>query len=409
MPPPGPTAMRRHLALLLTSTLGLALLLAGSSAAAPLGSRIDSTRQAIYQRESREGVLTDTLVAYDGRIDSLEGDIRGLARRQGALRARLVAKRAHLGRIRVRQDVVRRRLDWLRRRLGVSEKALGERLVELYKADEPDALTVVLQADGFADLLERTDFLERVSEQDQRIVRRVRRLKAEAEQQSRELATLEQQAAAAAAEIGAHRDEVVAAKGRLVRSRAGLQRARETQAALLARVRATRSRLEGDLGSLQATRASAKRRLARQAAEMDSGPSAGGGPAPDAGPIKRGSGGLIYPVSGSIVSPFGMRWGRLHAGIDIAAPSGTPIRAAADGRVVLMGPTSGYGNYTCVAHSGSLQTCYAHQSRFGTSVGASVSQGDVIGYVGCTGHCFGDHLHFETRKNDTPVDPMGRL
>ena len=70
-----------------------------------------------------------------------------------------------------------------------------------------------------------------------------------------------------------------------------------------------------------------------------------------------------------------MRWGRLHAGVDIAVPTGTPIRAAQSGRVVLLGWTGGYGNYTCIQHTGGLSTCYAHQSRYATSSGASVSQG----------------------------------
>jgi murein DD-endopeptidase MepM/ murein hydrolase activator NlpD len=127
------------------------------------------------------------------------------------------------------------------------------------------------------------------------------------------------------------------------------------------------------------------------------------------GSFKQGSGQLGWPVNGPVVSPFGMRWGRLHAGIDIAVPSGTPIHAADGGRVILMGWVGGYGNYTCIQHTGSLSSCYAHQSSFATSNGASVSQGQVIGYVGCTGHCFGDHLHFETRVNGAPVDPMGYL
>jgi murein DD-endopeptidase MepM/ murein hydrolase activator NlpD len=128
-----------------------------------------------------------------------------------------------------------------------------------------------------------------------------------------------------------------------------------------------------------------------------------------AGPIRQGSGTLIWPVNGPVASPFGQRWGRLHAGVDIAAPAGTPIRAADSGRVVLQGWTGGYGNYTCIQHGGSLSTCYAHQSRYATSGGASVGRGQVIGYVGCTGSCFGDHLHFETRVNGSPVDPMGYL
>ena len=114
-------------------------------------------------------------------------------------------------------------------------------------------------------------------------------------------------------------------------------------------------------------------------------------------------------MNGPVVSGFGMRWGRLHAGIDIAVGSGTAIRAADSGNVVLMGWVGGYGNYTCVQHTSSLSSCYAHQSSFATSNGASVSRGQVIGYIGCTGHCFGDHLHFETRINGSPVDPMGYL
>ena len=129
-------------------------------------------------------------------------------------------------------------------------------------------------------------------------------------------------------------------------------------------------------------------------------------------PIRRGNGSMIWPVNGPMSSPFGPRWGRLHAGIDISAGEGTPIHAADSGRVVLMqgtGASGGYGNYTCVQHTATMSTCYAHQSRFGTSVGASVAQGQVIGSVGNTGHSFGAHLHFEVRINGSPVNPTGYL
>jgi murein DD-endopeptidase MepM/ murein hydrolase activator NlpD len=122
-----------------------------------------------------------------------------------------------------------------------------------------------------------------------------------------------------------------------------------------------------------------------------------------------GSGRLSWPLTGPLTSPFGQRWGRLHAGIDISAPAGTPIRAADSGRVALAGWQGGYGLYTCVKHTASLSTCYAHQSRLGTSQGAAVRKGQVIGYVGNTGHSFGNHLHFETWVNGRPVDPMGFL
>jgi murein DD-endopeptidase MepM/ murein hydrolase activator NlpD len=127
------------------------------------------------------------------------------------------------------------------------------------------------------------------------------------------------------------------------------------------------------------------------------------------GPLRLGASGLAWPVNGTVTSPFGQRWGRLHAGIDIGSPAGTAIRAAADGKVVLAGPTGGYGNYVCVQHTTRLNTCYAHMSRFLTEVGATVAQGQPIGLVGCTGNCFGDHLHFETWIDGQPTDPMAFL
>jgi murein DD-endopeptidase MepM/ murein hydrolase activator NlpD len=127
------------------------------------------------------------------------------------------------------------------------------------------------------------------------------------------------------------------------------------------------------------------------------------------GPLRRGSGDLIWPVNGSVVSPFGQRWGRLHAGVDITGRAGTPIRAAATGQVAIAGPMGGYGNYVCIQHTARLSTCYAHLSRFATRKGEVVRQGQVVGLVGCTGHCFGDHLHFETRVDGRPVDPMRYL
>jgi murein DD-endopeptidase MepM/ murein hydrolase activator NlpD len=120
------------------------------------------------------------------------------------------------------------------------------------------------------------------------------------------------------------------------------------------------------------------------------------------------SSGLIWPVSGPVVSGFGMRWGRMHEGIDIAVGYGTPIHAAASGTVIFSGWMGGYGNFVIIDHGGGMATAYGHQSSIAVG-GGTVSQGQVIGYVGCTGHCFGPHLHFEVRINGSPVDPLGYL
>ncbi len=119
-------------------------------------------------------------------------------------------------------------------------------------------------------------------------------------------------------------------------------------------------------------------------------------------------------MQGPITSPFGPRClsngdCANHPGIDIGVPSGTPIHAAAAGTVIIAGWVDGYGNLVAIDHGNGLSTLYAHQSRLGVSVGQSVGQGAVVGYSGCTGYCFGPHLHFEVRVNGDPVDPMGYL
>jgi murein DD-endopeptidase MepM/ murein hydrolase activator NlpD len=121
------------------------------------------------------------------------------------------------------------------------------------------------------------------------------------------------------------------------------------------------------------------------------------------------SSGLIWPASGPITSPYGMRWGSLHPGIDIGAGTGTPINAAASGRVIVAGYSGGYGNLTVIDHGNGIATAYAHQSSLAASAGQQVGQGQVIGYVGSTGFSTGPHLHFEVRVNGSPVDPLGYL
>ena len=118
---------------------------------------------------------------------------------------------------------------------------------------------------------------------------------------------------------------------------------------------------------------------------------------------------LASPVKGVQTSPYGMRWGRMHEGVDIGAASGTPVHAAACGTVTVRGQQSGYGNIVCITHTNSFATCYAHLSGFAVASGQRVTVGQTIGYVGCTGNCTGPHLHFETRVGGQAQDPRRYL
>jgi murein DD-endopeptidase MepM/ murein hydrolase activator NlpD len=123
-------------------------------------------------------------------------------------------------------------------------------------------------------------------------------------------------------------------------------------------------------------------------------------------------GALRLPVAGRVTSSFGERfhpilgYERFHAGVDLGAAWGSPISAAADGRVIAAGWRGGYGQAVEIVHAGGLETLYGHMSRIAAAPGELVHQGEVIGYVGSTGLSTGPHVHFEVLKNGRPVNPM---
>jgi murein DD-endopeptidase MepM/ murein hydrolase activator NlpD len=363
-----------------------------------LNRKIEIKRGLIGRKKGTERALGHEIGTYSRRIDRLENRIGFLRAREGRIQADLDRKRAELARLQAELRAERRRLVRLRAKLAGAQEMLADRLVELYTADRPDLVSVVLSSRGFADLLERGEFLRRINEQDERIIKVVRGAKADAIATERKLDSLEARQQRVTAQVLSRRNQVADVKQELIDTRVGYQGTRSDKRNALLKVRSRRLAIQEDLESLE-------RESAKITAQLQRGPT---GLPP--GPIRYGSGQLIWPVSGPITGSFGeQRPGHIHAGLDIAAPTGTPIRAADAGRVVLLGWTGGYGNYTCVQHTSTMATCYAHQSRYGTSLGANVAQGQVIGYVGNTGHSFGAHLHFEVRINGTPVNPLGYL
>jgi murein DD-endopeptidase MepM/ murein hydrolase activator NlpD len=363
-----------------------------------LQSKIDDARARVDRAERKEGVLSNTVAAASRRINALQGDITVLQRRQNLLQRDLDGKRAQLNRLQDQLRAERARLAELRAKLALSRRVLAVRLTELYKADRPDTITVLLNSRGFAELLERSEFISRINDQDARIIRTVRVARDAAQRTSDRLARLESRQQAVTTVVLVRRNEVASVRLRLVDKRRQYAAARAEKASALRRVRAQKGEAMEDLASLEREQARIRGILVGA-----QGPGT-------AGPIRRGSGAFIWPVNGPITGSFGENRGdHMHAGIDIPAPTGTPIRAAASGQVVLAGWSGGYGNMTCIAHGGSLSTCYAHQSSIAAGTGSSVSQGQVIGYVGSTGHSTGPHLHFEVRVGGSPVNPLSYL
>src|SRR4051794_36593634 len=406
--------MRLRVLLAFASILGCALLWAGSplpSSGQSLNSvegKIDATRGKIGKKKGTEHVLASDIASYSRRIDHLQGRISTLQRRETVLSADLDRKRAELELIQARLRKERARLLRLRSRLETGRALLARRLVEIYRSDQPDLVTVVLNSNGFAELLERGEFLRRISDADRKIVVIVQRAKADATASEHRLADLEDRQQAVAAAILDRRQEVRLVKNDLIDTRVGYAHTRAGKQHALVKVREDRQNLEGHLTALVSEQRKIQAKLAAVSRQ------AGAGGSLPVGPVKRGGGQLIWPVNGPITSPFCERraWESCHPGMDIGVPSGTPIRAAAGGKVVLIqgeGASGGYGNFTCLQHTASMSTCYAHQSSIGVSMGQSVSQGQVIGQSGCTGRCYGPHLHFEVRINGAVTNPMNYL
>src|SRR4051794_25391465 len=219
----------------------------GSSAdqsPAQITKKIDRKQSQINGHRAHERVLTTDISRETQRIDGLQSDIDTLSARQAKLQAGLDAKRAQLAQIQNRLRQERARLTRLRARLLVVRRALAQRLIELYKADAPDAITVVLESDGFADLLTRADFMERVSHQDSKIMGVVAGAKADAAATAKRLDTLEQRQAKVAKQIEDQRDEVSSVRVGLVDRRDRIATARADKNRLLASSRDRRHELE---------------------------------------------------------------------------------------------------------------------------------------------------------------------
>lgn len=392
--------IRPATAALLAAAAALMALLA-FSAAAPAEDLQDelSEKEAKLSRvRERQGVLTTTISAYRKRIERLTEEVAVLRSREAKVRVRLEAKQRELDRAVAELDRARKHLEVVKARLKRALIALRERLVAIYRTGSPDVLSIVVEANGYEDLVERTAYLNRIHGFDEEVVGRVRELRNQVKRTVERLRDAKLTIEAARDAIASEQRALASARSAVQRRQAKLVAARRRREAALERINRHAHRIEGKMAEIQAEIAA---RLSSSAS----------GPLP-AGPIRHGSGQFIWPVNGPVVSGFGPRWGRMHEGIDIAVPAGTPIRAAASGSVVLLqseAGSGGYGNFTCLDHGGGLQTCYAHQSSFAVGSSDSVSQGEVIGYVGCTGHCYGDHLHFEVRISGAPTDPLGYL
>lgn len=390
-------AVLRRGAVALAAMLALA---AGGIARADSHVSSQDLRDRAADARAQEQTLAGDIAVKSQQIDALESVIDLIGDDVARLEAQLDRSRSLLRTLDAELAEKTRTLKRARRDLAIGERRLAARLVEIYTAGDTDAIAVVLGAESLDDLIDLVDASSRVVEQDDALVTQIEELRARTIRERAGTVRLRRRRAAETARLQRNTDERRRALSSLVSRRDSLFDLRAARRQSLASVRVQRREWETEAEALET-------QSARVASVVSASPVAGVAP-PDA-PASSPSPGFIWPVQGTLISPFGQRWGRLHAGIDIAAPAGTPIAASASGQVVYAGAMSGYGLIVVVQHSGGIATAYAHNSSISVAVGQTVSQGQTIAAVGCTGRCFGNHVQFEVRVGGTPVDPMGYL
>jgi murein DD-endopeptidase MepM/ murein hydrolase activator NlpD len=391
--------MHRRTAFL--AALGAALALA-SPAAGDHSAKIAALHAQVAAARQKESALDSQIATVTSEIRTLEGRVGDVSQRLTVLERDLELHRARLAKLNVLFVFETQRLLFLRGQYRQTVRLLNRRLVQIYERPSPTVADVILSSKSVQDAIDTLHYLGSIAQQDKQIAHAVR-LARDAVHAAREKTKKVRAVVSSETKVVAIRTEQQRqVREQLVASEHRLSHARSSKRQALASTKQQEQDLLAEANALAAADARIRAQLAAAQQRSSSSPAS----TPDTTPSASG---LVWPVSGPVVSPFGMRWGHLHAGIDIAVPSGTPIHAAAAGTVVIAGWEGGYGNYTCIDHGGGLATCYAHQESIAVGVGSRVTQGQVIGYSDCTGHCFGPHLHFEVRINGTPVDPLGYL
>ena len=351
------------------------------------------------------------------RLQQKRGELHSVTLRYNDLQNQLSETNAaigvvngRIGDLQAQADSTQRKIDWntvqldaAKKSLALHDELLKRRLVNIYENGDLSYLNVLISVRSFSEFVERWEDLRLLIAANERAIRarkaaeqRVASVEADLERTRLQLAAQQEEQQQARSQL----DSLASERANLVEL-AGQQR--RHVAAQVAEMEDLSAAEEAELESLIRER---ERELEaqRRAAGISGGVESAGG-----------SGSFSWPVTGTITSPFGWRSNpfggspEFHQGLDIAAPTGTTVAAAAGGTVIMAQWYGGYGNYILIDHGGGYSTGYGHLSAIYVSSGQTVTRGQAIGAVGSTGQSTGPHLHFEVRINGKPVDPAPRL
>lgn len=365
--------------------------------------------QRIQAERAKAQALSSRLHSKRSELHAVTLQYNDFQRQLGETTAAIGTVSSRIDSIQGQQESTQRHIDWTtvqldaaRRSLRLHDELLKRRLVDIYEYGDLTYAGALLASRSFSEFVERWEDLRLLIAANERTVRarkaaqtRVAAIEADLERTRMELQQEEQ----AQEEARSQLDSLAGERRNLVEM-ASMRR--RSVASEVAQIEGLSAAEESELEGL----------IVEREREMEAERRAAG----IAGGVESGGGGMFsWPVTGTITSPFGWRTNpfgggpEFHQGLDIAAPMGTTVTAAASGTVIMAQWYGGYGNYILIDHGGGYSTGYGHLSAIYVSNGQSVQRGQAIGAVGSTGQSTGPHLHFEVRIAGKPVDPAPRL
>lgn len=357
----------------------------------------DLNRQIAAQKGERTKVQ-EQLAAAEASLAVVRAELEAAEAKVHAVEEQITTAEAELDQIRQELSDLEAQLAETQLDIFSKRELLRDRAVEMYMEGMPNLGVVAFAAGDMTQMALGVSYATQVVSKSQVLVHDLEGLQGLEQRQRTAVQQRKDAAQSLLADLETRRTELDADRAEVAVRTAEAQAQMKEQQALLDKVNHDIGKFEGELTALERESKKMEAEIAARQASSGERPSK-----------------LAWPVNGPVTSPFGWRihpiFGtkKLHTGIDIGVGYGTPIKAASYGTVILAQRYGGYGNATVVDHGGGLSTLYAHQSKIIVKVGQKVDLGQVIGYVGCTGYCTGPHLHFETRENGTPVDPMKYL
>ena len=380
--------------------------------AIPLPGGASDIQSRINAQQAKAQALHAKLHSKRNELHKATIQLNDLQSQLDRTNAAISSVNARLGELSAQERSTQSKLRWNTTQLKAAERSLQlhddllkRRLVDVYENGEFGYLPVLLSARTFSDFVERWEDVRLLISSNERAIRERKKaeLKVAGVERLLENTSIALQAEHLAQERSQNQLDILATERRNLVGLAARRRSHVAiQVASLEELSASQEQaLESLIRERQAEIAAAQHAQRSAAGIAGNGPTGGGG-APGA---------LSWPVTGTITSPFGWRQNPFgggpdfHPGLDIAAPMGTTITAAAAGTVIMAQWYGGYGNYILIDHGGGISTGYGHMSAIYVAKGQVVKRGQAIGAVGSTGASTGPHLHFEVRRDGKPIDP----